>query len=1139
MEDELYKQQIQSQSPSRSSFAARQQPSPEVDPNAPTPLTNCYNVGDPGPGGGTIFAVPVAGSSNPNYYYEVGPVDLMLGSTSTQALNLTCRGLQETIINNLGVNHDFANTGTILSPNQFTLSWNTSIISQFPTTFDSITHNSNPGYFFPTAPNGINRITNIESYFPGQTLQDIINQNYGNLKITLQHDFNPQVMLNNPTGGFLTSPFFVILQVPTGLVLTATGAEWGANDRDFPTGPNFGDGRKNTDLIGALTQTAPPLSHPTLTSRSIAADLCLSYSTTDADGNDYIDWFLPSIGEFQEMKSALGDPASGAYILNLQTNTSNSEHLYWTSSSWITTDPARKSFSFAFNNDVGNFNLIRKCKTLSVRPIRRFECFEEPDPDPCDYNDQANYNPTCECVQFNYRDYALGMGNLNAQGLIGLVGNYGNMSGPFNSTPQLISDFNFAVANGFVPPNTNIAQVANDSFIGGKYFTFKGSLTDALGNSFTYNDFLDDSLGYTITMYNLDYTLIGKWHYEKLASQPNPSIQPNSPNSWSGQPHPMLCNHVTVTFENPTHLEGPSAIIDYDYWGTVNSPGSSVTLAFTKIEGAFNANLPPEDKFASACDIANDPYSYQWACLYANAPNSTWALPSNYNIGGCVVHFGVFNVNGNSTNKGYYETHHDCWAGFNNSFAILGYHYPASLSTCTEVCPGGGYNIGDIGPGGGVIVATPWMNQGTIVPDGADENNSKFYFELGPEDLTESQWGNLGLSAQAQQNEPGENEGKTNTDEMISNYSPIPSTNFSDIAFELCNNYSVFGAGGTTYDDWFLPSIEEWWFVRNNLPNKNTYLGLQSATTNQTYSPLNFDNLYWTSNYRDNIRSYLNYPRPSYGTPYASNPFLGNGAAIGGIIDPTLTIPGAPYNPLDLALASDLATEVKIDPATGQILSGDTVATEIRRNVLTKVRPMRKFTCDFGDAEVETNRSIFADKNAQRPIDTGPFSILGYFPLYDTIKGASDASPDNSGYHIHEFNSKEYFMPNGLIMNETQFHGDWPGFKREDITTNTMQLVTGVNLNGDNIFDKELVEDTPVVTIKQQDYVAQEIIQPQQEVVEPEQIIEPEQTTETEDTIEPEALPTPPPQQQTPPPTPPPPTYTPPSSGSGGGGGSY
>ena len=315
MKDELYKQQIQEQNSSRSSFASRQQPSPEVDPNAPTPLTDCYNIGDPGPGGGTIFAVPVAGSSNPNYYYEVGPVDLIEGRTPAQALNLTCEGVQETIINNLGVNHDFINSGTILGPNQFTLSWNNTVTPQFPTTFDSITHNSNPGYFFPTAPNGINRITNIESYFPGQTLQDIINQNYGNIKFTLQHDFNPQVLLNNPTGGFLTSPFFVILQVPTGLVLTATGAEWGANDRDFPTGSNFGDGRKNTDLIGALIQTPPPLSHPTLISRSIAADLCLAYSTTDADGNDYIDWFLPSIGEFQEMKTALGDPASGIGLL--------------------------------------------------------------------------------------------------------------------------------------------------------------------------------------------------------------------------------------------------------------------------------------------------------------------------------------------------------------------------------------------------------------------------------------------------------------------------------------------------------------------------------------------------------------------------------------------------------------------------------------------------------------------------------------------------------------------------------------------------------------------------------------------------------------------------------------------------------
>ena len=72
--------------------------------------------------------------------------------------------------------------------------------------------------------------------------------------------------------------------------------------------------------------------------------------------------------------------------------------------------------------------------------------------------------------------------------------------------------------------------------------------------------------------------------------------------------------------------------------------------------------------------------------------------------------------------------------------------------------------------------------------------------------------------------------------------------------------------------------------------------------------------------------------------------------------------------------------------------------------------------------------------NNKKIEETGPFAIAGYYPLYDTIKGARFASPipleardneDTHGYHIHEFNGIEYYMPNGLELGVTQFHGDY------------------------------------------------------------------------------------------------------------------
>ena len=52
------------------------------------------------------------------------------------------------------------------------------------------------------------------------------------------------------------------------------------------------------------------------------------------------------------------------------------------------------------------------------------------------------------------------------------------------------------------------------------------------------------------------------------------------------------------------------------------------------------------------------------------------------------------------------------------------------------------------------------------------------------------------------------------------------------------------------------------------------------------------------------------------------------------------------------------------------------------------------------------------------------FSVYGYFPLFDSIDAAIEVSPVSS-YHIHEFEGIEYYMPDGLEMGKTQFHGDY------------------------------------------------------------------------------------------------------------------
>ena len=82
----------------------------------------------------------------------------------------------------------------------------------------------------------------------------------------------------------------------------------------------------------------------------------------------------------------------------------------------------------------------------------------------------------------------------------------------------------------------------------------------------------------------------------------------------------------------------------------------------------------------------------------------------------------------------------------------------------------------------------------------------------------------------------------------------------------------------------------------------------------------------------------------------------------------------------------------------------------------------------------KSKRQAFIDNKKQK--ETGPFGINGYFPLFDTKEGAISASPtptenrsgeNTYGYHIHDFDGTILYMPNGLELGVTRFHGDWDG----------------------------------------------------------------------------------------------------------------
>ena len=94
-------------------------------------------------------------------------------------------------------------------------------------------------------------------------------------------------------------------------------------------------------------------------------------------------------------------------------------------------------------------------------------------------------------------------------------------------------------------------------------------------------------------------------------------------------------------------------------------------------------------------------------------------------------------------------------------------------------------------------------------------------------------------------------------------------------------------------------------------------------------------------------------------------------------------------------------------------------------------QPVQSEPMDFTDPPGST-----APPQDAEEIETGPFSFRRYYPLFNTIQGAVDASPTPSkvrpgentvGYHSHSFDNGRitYYMPNGLEMGVNQFHGDF------------------------------------------------------------------------------------------------------------------
>jgi hypothetical protein len=79
----------------------------------------------------------------------------------------------------------------------------------------------------------------------------------------------------------------------------------------------------------------------------------------------------------------------------------------------------------------------------------------------------------------------------------------------------------------------------------------------------------------------------------------------------------------------------------------------------------------------------------------------------------------------------------------------------------------------------------------------------------------------------------------------------------------------------------------------------------------------------------------------------------------------------------------------------------------------------------------ETTSSVYTTNNASA--GTGPYAINGYYPLYSNETNSNNAG--NGTSHTHVFYGTTFYMPNGLVMGSTMFHGTYTG--NASTTSNT------------------------------------------------------------------------------------------------------
>lgn len=1046
-------------------------------------MSTCYNIGDVGPAGGLIFAVPYTGINQSKYYYEIsldninGP-DFLPNPGTSFSLPLTPLGPTTQIPGGVpatgsewGAYGENVNTSPVFGDGRK----NTDILNALPTG--------------PTV-----QPVSLTINFLGQT------GSLANQIVPIQGVYNPVVgsTITSTTPNLVASGTTIqsYQQLPSTTILTLSqplqAAGFGVNV-NFTFENNFGS------------------TNPTLPQRDLAAAQCVQHSVTSVNNETYEDWFLPSREEIREAYDVLG-----AGDLNLDGN-----KYYWTSTGDNDNLLAITAILIDQTSPViaPMFQTLDRSLPVHVRPVRRFICEDKG----IDYDYRLNTHsymsagtilalwqnqPTHMRTEITAKLYSFQM---PIHVLVGTVINAG-FTGSTNPSPG----FPNGISIGTVIIRVLTANITTPLTVGQVLYShsYLGPVMAVIqiNNNIThivFGNYMGAPGGMPVNLVAPSQTSIGgnitlKWGDGDTAFLLNSSTLTAVPYNFTG---PLPAGYVPqVTVGKQLMIKNN---IEWDQFGTIDEvidiatdpnygpafqlqyqlqTGDAVdkiivfkpTYGATSYAGATAVNNWPVPGPNGSWDITNYPqFSFvgevSWITSQ-NVPNPNYS-PSPFFAGGSpqgnagleighdtlLLATSSFDTRGNdlrlklhSAGSYNWSTNQYTNAYQNKVFNIKVYDqfeklicdYDYQIKNANKYGPLGPQNPEPFDyPGCGFTHCRMWMAfelinvnyVDTSIPNQAINSLGNHIVDLTPYFGSGSQlWGRKGngyLAVTVKNPTPQtqwinySQRGNTLNLENWLGRGKHRATDPNNVPVAYNTQHKRFGWGVVCTGCGSSP------------PNGCTNLQLKEWMAEVPYSA-SVDNCnFYSGSYN------MYYPGFAH-TGLAS----GNGqgwidAANAGCPEiPTGPGPGgtggsgsggpSPVTNVDIQQAQNCPDEYKVcfdNVETDYPLSdfGVYYVPPRYEEILTEdlqvaISPLEN--------KGTTRRQVFANKNKE--IETGPFGIGGYYPLYDTIQAAILNSPTpvlsrsnekTYGYHIHEFGNKEYYMPNGLEIGVTQFHGDWDG----------------------------------------------------------------------------------------------------------------